>query len=257
MITATWRTQRFSVDASKIYSFHSMSMSTGVELEEKVVGNEAYQEKSSETPAELSIDVQLSSLMGINPRSELESWIRLSRDGVAGRFYVGNRDFLGCTLILTECEAKNIELGPDGELKACSLSLTFEQASARWTSGESAKEEMVGGGGGGKGGGSKIDKIKGKRKSNADKREKEKRRDNVINTLSNISKKSSKKGKEASRVSAVTGKSSKPAATNVLRKTNTVKPRKETKPAAPPVNTIKPRPTKGLTGVFRQTRAIK
>ena len=63
-----------------------------------------------------------------------------------------NRDFLGCTLILTQCEAKEIELAPNGELKACTLSLTFEQASARWTSGESAQEEMVGGakGGGGR-----------------------------------------------------------------------------------------------------------
>lgn len=239
MITATWRTQRFSLDAGKIYSFTNMSMSTGVELEEKVTGNEAYQEKSSESPAELSFDVKVSSLLGSNPREELESWIRLSRDGVAGRFYVGNRDFLGCTLILTQCEAKEIELAPNGELKACTLSLTFEQASARWTSGESAQEEMVGGGKGGSGGKkantlSAADRAKAKAKNDS-KRGKEKPSKELNTIKSNIAKvnKSTKeKGKEASKVSAVTATPSQPRVLNTYRKTTTVNPKPAKKPKA-------------------------
>lgn len=237
MITATWRTKRFSLDAGKIYSFTNMSMSTGVELEEKVAGNEAYQEKSSESPAELSIEVKVSSLLGNNPRDELESWIKLSRDGVAGRFYVGNRDFLGCTLILTQCEAKEIELAPNGELKACTLSLTFEQASARWTSGESAQEEMVGGGKGG-GGGKKANTLsvadraraKAKNDSKKGKEKPTKTLDTIKSNIAKVKNSTSKKGKEASRVSAVTATPSQPRVLNTYRKTTTVNPKPAKKP---------------------------
>ena len=211
MITATWRTKRFTVDANRILSFKSMTLSSGVELEEKISGNTAYQEKSSESPAELSLDVHISSLLGNDPKAELDSWIKLSRDGVAGRFYVGKRDFLGCTLILTNCEAKDIQLAPNGELKSCNLSLTFEQASGRWTS-ESAQESMVSGGGSGgrKSGGSKkantlsaAARAKAAAK-NASKQGKEKVASNLLNTIkSGISKIKNtviKAAKEASKV---------------------------------------------------------
>lgn len=264
MVTASWRTKSFSVDAHKILSFNSMTLSTGVELEEKITGNTAYQEKSSESPSELSIDVHISSLLGNNAGAELESWIRLSRDGVAGRFYVGRRDFLGCTLILTQCEAKDIQLAPNGELKSCNLSLTFEQASGRWTS-ESAQEEMLGGGGGGGGGGGKkINKLSDAARAaakakNASKRDKEKDTLKKLNTIKSsvakVKKDTKDKGKEASKTSVVTKTNTKPNTINATRKTTSVKPKAPPKPTPNKVN--KATPTKGLTNVFRKTNNRK
>ena len=267
MITATWRTKRFTVDASRILSFNSMTLSSGVELEEKISGNTAYQEKSSESPAELSLDVHISSLLGNDPKAELDSWIKLSRDGVAGRFYVGKRDFLGCTLILTNCEAKDIQLAPNGELKSCNLSLTFEQASGRWTS-ESAQESMVSGGGSGgrKSGGSKkantlsaAARAKAAAK-NASKQGKEKVASNLLNTIkSGISKIKNtviKAAKEASKVSAVTKKATTPNTINAYRKTNSVKtqPAKTTVNKVNKVNKTKTPSKPKLTNVFRKTK---
>lgn len=257
MVTASWRTKSFSVDAHKILSFNSMTLSTGVELEEKITGNTAYQEKSSESPSELSIDVHISSLLGNNAGAELESWIRLSRDGVAGRFYVGRRDFLGCTLILTQCEAKDIQLAPNGELKSCNLSLTFEQASGRWTS-ESAQEEMLGGGG------KKINKLSDAARAaakakNDSKREKEKQDKKKLNTIKSsvakVKKDTKDKGKEASKTSVVTKTNTKPNTINATRKTTSVKPKAPPKPTPNKVN--KATPTKGLTNVFRKTNNLK
>mgnify|MGYP001138608714 CR=1 FL=1 len=267
MITATWRTKRFTVDANRILSFKSMTLSSGVELEEKISGNTAYQEKSSESPAELSLDVHISSLLGNDPKAELDSWIKLSRDGVAGRFYVGKRDFLGCTLILTNCEAKDIQLAPNGELKSCNLSLTFEQASGRWTS-ESAQESMVSGGGSGgrKSGGSKkantlsaAARAKAAAK-NASKQGKEKVASNLLNTIkSGISKIKNtviKAAKEASKVSAVTKKATTPNTINAYRKTNSVKtqPAKTTVNKVNKVNKTKTPSKPKLTNVFRKTK---
>lgn len=267
MITATWRTKRFTVDANRILSFNSMTLSSGVELEEKISGNTAYQEKSSESPAELSLDVHISSLLGNDPKAELDSWIKLSRDGVAGRFYVGKRDFLGCTLILTNCEAKDIQLAPNGELKSCNLSLTFEQASGRWTS-ESAQESMVSGGGSGgrKSGGSKkantlsaAARAKAAAK-NASKQGKEKVASNLLNTIkSGISKIKNtviKAAKEASKVSAVTKKATTPNTINAYRKTNSVKtqPAKTTVNKVNKVNKTKTPSKPKLTNVFRKTK---
>jgi hypothetical protein len=267
MITATWRTKRFTVDANRILSFKSMTLSSGVELEEKISGNTAYQEKSSESPAELSLDVHISSLLGNDPKAELDSWIKLSRDGVAGRFYVGKRDFLGCTLILTNCEAKDIQLAPNGELKSCNLSLTFEQASGRWTS-ESAQESMVSGGGSGgrKSGGSKkantlsaAARAKAAAK-NASKQGKEKVASNLLNTIkSGISKIKNtviKAAKEASKVSAVTKKATTPNTINAYRKTNSVKtqPAKTTVNKVNKVNKMKTPSKPKLTNVFRKTK---
>lgn len=267
MITATWRTKRFTVDANRILSFNSMTLSSGVELEEKISGNTAYQEKSSESPAELSLDVHISSLLGNDPKAELDSWIKLSRDGVAGRFYVGKRDFLGCTLILTSCEAKDIQLAPNGELKSCNLSLTFEQASGRWTS-ESAQESMVSGGGsGGKksGGSKKANKLSAAARAkaaakNASKQGKEKVTSNLLNTIkSGISKIKNtviKAAKEASKVSAVTKKATTPNTINAYRKTNSVKtqPAKTTVNKVNKVNKTKTPSKPKLTNVFRKTK---
>ena len=267
MITATWRTKRFTVDANRILSFKSMTLSSGVELEEKISGNTAYQEKSSESPAELSLDVHISSLLGNDPKAELDSWIKLSRDGVAGRFYVGKRDFLGCTLILTNCEAKDIQLAPNGELKSCNLSLTFEQASGRWTS-ESAQESMVSGGGSGgrKSGGSKkantlsaAARAKAAAK-NASKQGKEKVASILLDTITSgiamIKKNGIKKGKEASKVSAVTKKATTPNTINAYRKTNSVKtqPAKTTVNKVNKVNKTKTPSKPKLTNVFRKTK---
>lgn len=269
MITATWRTKRFTVDANRILSFKSMTLSSGVELEEKISGNTAYQEKSSESPAELSLDVHISSLLGNDPKAELDSWIKLSRDGVAGRFYVGKRDFLGCTLILTNCEAKDIQLAPNGELKSCNLSLTFEQASGRWTS-ESAQESMVSGGGGGSGGkksggSKKANKLSAAARAkaaakNASKQGKEKVASNLLNTIKSgiakIKKNIIKKGKEASKVSAVTKKATTPNTINAYRKTNSVKtqPAKTTVNKVNKVNKTKTPSKPKLTNVFRKTK---
>lgn len=228
MITATWRTKRFSVDARKVLSFKSMTLSTGIELKEKKSRGSIYQQKDMESAAELSIDIHISALMGANPKTELESWIALSRDGVAGRFYMGKQDFLGCTMILTKCEAKDIDLRSNGDLKSCNLSLTFTQASNRITS----SSGVAGGGKNKKNKMSNSARIKANAKI-ASKQGKEKVPDKPKSTtvktnIVSVNKTTILCGKEASKVSVVTGK---------------------------PNNTINTAPTR-LNNVFRQTIAI-
>jgi hypothetical protein len=131
MVTATWRTKTLTVDAQKILSWRNITMKTGVASEEKKTGAEAYKSMKNESAAELSIDIPLSSVYGIDVGNEVESWIALSRDGGSGRFYVGTNDFLGVNMMLESCEVKSLELIGNGIAKSCELSLKFVQANSR------------------------------------------------------------------------------------------------------------------------------
>ena len=133
MIVLSYRGKVLKVDADIIQTFTDMEITRQATIKEKeqaISGSAAkggYADVSAIKADSVSMEVPLVHGAGVDVENEVDEW-RALVDGESARMYFAGRDFLGVNVVLTGCDATEINIGGDGTWTHAKLKLTFTQS---------------------------------------------------------------------------------------------------------------------------------
>lgn len=126
-----WNGHTFVVSPTLIRSFGDLTFKGSSQTEEKTSSSQKYVARKNSGPMEVSLTVQLSALVGCDPRTEAMAFVKEAADGAQGYFYIAGKKLMPCQLMLTEATVTDIEMTPQGAWVSCNVKLGMKQA-GKW-----------------------------------------------------------------------------------------------------------------------------
>lgn len=123
----SWNGHVFEVSPGVIHGVTGIKVSTGSETETKKSDKQQYVKRKHAKPADVTVSVLLSALLGVDVRSEMLGLLEDARLGKSDYFYVGGSKLLPCKMMLTECSADEYKM-TGTTITECKVTLTMKQA---------------------------------------------------------------------------------------------------------------------------------
>lgn len=123
----SWNGHVFEVSPGVIHGVTGIKVSTGSETETKKSDKQQYVKRKHAKPADVTVSVLLSALLGVEVRSEMLGLLEDARLGKSDYFYVGGSKLLPCKMMLTEASADEYKM-TGTTITECKVTLTMKQA---------------------------------------------------------------------------------------------------------------------------------
>jgi hypothetical protein len=122
----SWNGHVFEVSPGVIHGVTGIKVSTGSETETKKSDKQQYVKRKHAKPADVTVSVLLSVLLGVDVRSEMLGLLEDARLGKSDYFYVGGSKLLPCKMMLTEASADEYRM-TGTTITECKVTLTMKQ----------------------------------------------------------------------------------------------------------------------------------
>lgn len=121
-----WNGHVFEVSPGVIHGITGIKVSVGSETETKKSEKQQYVKRKHAKPADVTVNVLLSALLGVDVRSEMLGLLEDARLGKSDYFYVGGSKLLPCKMMLTECSADEYKM-TGTTITECKVTMTMKQ----------------------------------------------------------------------------------------------------------------------------------
>lgn len=125
-VIAEWNSKKFIIDADMIYGISSLSVQRSIKAE-AVESSKALVYMESTQAGQITVEVELNALLGVDVQSEMKWWMDKTNTGQRSAFKIGGVDYLGGDVMITTCQATDIKVTAAGVVYACKLKLTFKE----------------------------------------------------------------------------------------------------------------------------------
>ena len=123
-----WNGHIFEIDAGRMFSFSDLNITASCATEDKESGKQKYASREAANATDISLTILLHRELGADVRNEAMGFMEDARAGLKDYFYIGNAKLVPYSLMLTEANASEIDIGPEGKWEHANLRLKFKQA---------------------------------------------------------------------------------------------------------------------------------
>lgn len=130
-VLGEWNRKQFFVDPGQIYTPTAMTFQRSAKMKDIDKKNSAMQYVDGNEPAQATMEITLSALLGVNVQDEYDWWMH-SAVGARSTLVIGGHDMLKTAVALTTCAVSDLKIFPaTGEVYEAKLKLTFKEAAKK------------------------------------------------------------------------------------------------------------------------------
>lgn len=119
----------FFVKPKKVMGVKDINIKASVDTEDKENGGEKYTVKKNKGGLEITMTAVLNAMLGVNVEGSAKAILQAARKGDTGYFYIAGKKLFTAKFMMTDANAKNVELTGDGRWVCCEVEMTLKQCS--------------------------------------------------------------------------------------------------------------------------------